>query len=318
MFLACFRDYRQYLAPGEFGTLAVIAADRQQARIVMGYIAALFEEVDMLRELVANQGKESIELKNRVRIEVHTASFRGVRGYSLVGVVCDEIAFWRSDDGSANPDTEILAALRPGMATIPGALLIAISSPYARRGVLWEAYRRHFGQDGDPILVWQADTSSMNPRVDPQIIQDAYEQDQAAAASEYGALFRTDIDAFVPREAVDAVVVPDRFELPPSTGVSYRAFVDPSGGSSDSMTLTIAHRGGDKVVIDCIRERKAPFNPSDVVTELAAVMKIDGISSVTGDRYAGEWPREQFRAHGSRTTPPTRRSPISISSCYRG
>src|SRR5262245_29030403 len=53
------------------------------------------------------------------------------------------------------------------MATVPGALLLAISSPYARRGVLWDAYRRHFGRDGDPVLVWQASSRAMNPGVDP-------------------------------------------------------------------------------------------------------------------------------------------------------
>jgi hypothetical protein len=59
-------------------------------------------------------------------------------------------------EDSSNPDHEIVNAIRPAMATIPGALLLGISSPYARRGVLWDAYKRHHGKDGDPILVWQA------------------------------------------------------------------------------------------------------------------------------------------------------------------
>ena len=99
------------------------------------------------------------------------------------------MAFWRSAD-SANPDTEILNGLRPGMTTVPDALLLCISSSYARRGALWDAYRRHYGQDGDRILVWQADTRSMNPSVDEQVIAEAYAQDESAAAAEYGAQFR--------------------------------------------------------------------------------------------------------------------------------
>jgi hypothetical protein len=59
-------------------------------------------------------------------IEVHTASFRAVRGYTVVACIADEVAFWRSDE-SANPDVEILNGLRPGMATVPGALLLCIS-----------------------------------------------------------------------------------------------------------------------------------------------------------------------------------------------
>jgi hypothetical protein len=59
-------------------------------------------------------------------IEVHTASFRAVRGYTVVACIADEVAFWRSDE-SANPDVEIPNGLRPGMATVPGALLLCIS-----------------------------------------------------------------------------------------------------------------------------------------------------------------------------------------------
>ena len=53
------------------------------------------------------------------------------------------------------------------MATVPGALLLGISSPYARRGALWDAYKTHYGQADDPVLVWQADTRSMNPTSGP-------------------------------------------------------------------------------------------------------------------------------------------------------
>ena len=155
----------------------------------------------MLTPLVARRTREAIYLTNRVVIEVHTASFRAVRGYTLIGAICDEVAYWRAED-SANPDVEIINALRPGMATVPGALLLCISSPYARRGALWDAYRAHHGQDGDPVLVWQADTRSMNPTVDPRVIEAAYEQDEAAAAAEYGAEFRRDVETFVSREAV--------------------------------------------------------------------------------------------------------------------
>jgi len=50
-------------------------------------------------------------------------------------------------------------------------------------------------------------------------------------------------------------------------------------------------------VLDAIRERKPPFSPDDVVIEFAALLKSYGIHRIAGDRYAGEWPRERFRAH---------------------
>ena len=152
----------------------------------------------------------------------------------MVAVVADEVAFWR-DDSTVNPDREILDALRPGMATVPGAVLLGISSPYSRRGVLWDAYRKHYGQDASPVLVWQAASTEMNPTIDPALIERAYAEDEASASAEYGAEFRRDIESYVSREAVDAVVVPGRLELPPVEGVRYFAFCDPSGGVSDSI-----------------------------------------------------------------------------------
>lgn len=100
----------------------------------MRYVKALLE-VPLMRPLIERETADAIDLTNRITIEVHTASWRAIRGYTLVGCICDEIAFWPADD-AANPDVEILAALRPAMATIPGALLVAISSPYARWGAL--------------------------------------------------------------------------------------------------------------------------------------------------------------------------------------
>jgi len=296
VYLACFRDYGTILAPGECGTLPIIAADRRQARTVLRYVLGLLESCPMLQQLVANTKAESVELKNRVTIEVHTASFRSVRGYTVVGAVLDEVAFWRSDD-SANPDREIVAALRPAMATVPGSLLLGISSPYARRGVLWDAYHRHYGRPGD-VLVWQAPTQVMNPRISAAVIAEAYEADEVAAATEYGAEFRRDLETFVSREALEGCIVQARHELLPLSSNSYVAFVDPSGGSQDSMTLAVAHREDDRVVLDCLREVRAPFSPDAVVREFAQLLSSYRVTTVHGDRYAGEWPRERFRDYG--------------------
>ena len=123
------------LAPGELAVIPVLAADRRQARQVLGYLKGLCE-LEEFASYVHRVLRERVELHNGVNIEVQTASYRTTRGYTCIGVVCDEIAFWRTDDGSANPDVEVLQALRPGMATVPDALLLGLSSPYAARGEL--------------------------------------------------------------------------------------------------------------------------------------------------------------------------------------
>lgn len=297
VFVACFREYRPYLSPGERATVLLIARDRKQARVLVRYIRALLTLVPMLSRMVDREWAEGFDLSNSVTIEVATASFRATRGYAICCAICDEIAFWSVED-SAEPDHEILAALRPGMAQFPNALLLCASSPYARRGELYRAHKSHFGKDGDPILAWQAGSRRMNPTIKQKLIDDALERDPASAAAEFLAQFRSDIEAFLSREAVEACVLDGVLERPYMRKTFYRAHVDPSGGSSDSFTLAIAHKEGTKAVLDLMRERKPPFSPEQVVEEFSAILKSYGIRRVTGDRYSGEFVRELFRKQG--------------------
>jgi hypothetical protein len=301
LYQAIRRDYSKVLAPGERGIVPVIAADRLQARSTLGYLKGLLA-LPAFASYVGRILKDHVELRTGVDIRVSTASYRTVRGYTLVAVVCEEIAFWLSDETGSNPDSEILAALRPGMATVPGALLLGLSSPYAARGELYKAYGRYFATDDATGLAWNSDTASMNPAVDPKVIADAFRDDPVAAASEYGqggsVAFRRDIEAFLDPEAVRGVTILDRRELAPVDGLRYVAFVDPSGGSADSFTLAIAHREEGRAILDLVRERRPPFSPDDVVREFAETLDPYGVGWVAGDRYGGEWPRERFAAHG--------------------
>jgi hypothetical protein len=139
----------------------------------------------------------------------------------------------------------------------------------------------------------------MNPTFPQATIDAALERDPVSAASEYLAEFRTDVQAFVSREAVEQCVARGVFERAPIENVRYMAFVDPSGGSSDSMTLAVGHRENkDVFVLDCVRERRSPFSPEAVVAEFVTMIKRYRVGMVRGDRYAGEWPREQFKKLG--------------------
>jgi len=298
VYLANRKDYRPFLAPGEIATIGVLASDRKQARTIFRYAEGLIDAIPPLAAEVTKRTDEVIELgRLRVAIEIGTASFRATRGYSYAALLADEVAFWRSDE-SANPDAEILAAIRPGLATIPGSILMIASSPYAKRGELYRIFRRYYGQSTGTTLVWKAATQEMNPTIPASFLAEQYEEDPERAASEFGAEFRNDVAAFITREVIEACTIPGRFELPYLSTNQYRAFVDPSGGSSDSFTLAIAHEEADIAVLDCVREIKAPFSPDAATKEMADTIKAYGLNSVTGDRYGGEWPRERFRAHG--------------------
>jgi hypothetical protein len=286
------------LVRGERGVLLIIAPDQRQAMICLDYITAIFDTSPILRQLVETRTQWTLRLTNGIDIEVRAADFRRLRGPTYIAVITDEIAYL-FNEYSANPDSEILGAVRPGLSTTSGPLFV-ISSPYSRKGEPWRLYNKHFGPNGDPlILVAQAASRVMNPSLPQSIVDRAMERDPASAAAEYGGEFRRDIESFIAIEAVQACVLPGVRELPPASAISYTAFVDPSGGSSDSMTLAVAHRDKDgRGILDAVRERRPPFSPDGVVQEFAELLKSYGVRKVTGDRYAGEWPRKRFRVHG--------------------
>jgi hypothetical protein len=154
-YLACVIDHRAFIVPGETPIVAVIARDRTQARVILNYISGFMRSIALFAELIEDELAESVRLSNGVVVEVHTASIGAPRGRTFLAVLCDETAFWPMGD-SANPDVEVINAVRPGLSTIPYSLLLIASSPYAKRGILYTNYSRYFGKDDAPVLgsVW--------------------------------------------------------------------------------------------------------------------------------------------------------------------
>lgn len=293
---AALEDYREKLGPGEWATVALIASDRRQARQLMGYAKGLVHDSPVIAAELTKETEESLEFAHRSRIEVHVASFRSTRGYSFACVLLDELAFYRSDL-SANPDVELVRAVRPGLANLGGRLL-GFSSPHARRGHLWEMYRTHYGKPSD-VLVIQAAGRVLNPTIDERVIERARAEDPVAARSEWDAEFRSDVSQFLTDDDIDGAIEDGRTELPFRTRTNYMAFVDSSGGRHDAMTLAIAHREFDgTLVLDRLLISEPPFQPEAVVARYADLLRSFLIRRVVGDRYAGEWVSSAFERHG--------------------
>ena len=292
-FLAVFRRYK--LSPGELGYILIVAPTRRQAGIIWRYLLSLFKDIAFLSPFLLSETREEIQLTNNISILVMSSDYRSLRGFTAVAGIIDEVAYLSAE--GQRPDIEVVRALRGRLVSTRGPL-IAISSPYAKTGTLYDTYKRHFGKDDSPILVWQASSLTMNPTLDAEAIDQAHLEDPDGATADYDAKFRNDIESFVTREAVDAVTVPGRYEIPCIPGIPYYAFCDPSGGSKDSMTLAISHREKNIRVLDCVREVRPPFSPDQVCQDFAKTLKSYHLHSVVGDRYGGEWPRERFMVHG--------------------
>jgi len=297
VYAACVRPVS--LKPGELGVVMLMATDKDQAAEVYRYVRSIVESQfsDMVEGRI---GKDFVDLNNRVRIKVQVANFRRVRGRKVLMVICDEVAFWWNDETSANPDREVLRAVRPAMLGVKDAALLCISSPYAQRGVLWDAFRRHYGRDDAKVLVWKAATWTMYPGVDRDFLADEEAADPVAYASEYGADFRTDLASFIGPETWDAAVIKARRSLPYDPTLRHVAYVDTAGGAGkDSATLSITAVKRDKTLATAsLTEWRPRFSPTAVAEEMANQLKSYGLTIVTGDRFSGDvWP-DLLRKHG--------------------
>jgi hypothetical protein len=293
---AALQDYRERLGPGEVATVAMIASDRRQARQLMNYVKGLIRASPLIAAEVENQTRETISFAHQVNLEVHTTSWRSTRGYSYAAVILDELAFFR-DDLSANPDVELVRAVRPGLLNLNGRLL-GLSSPHSKRGHLYDMFKRHFGRASD-VLVIQAGGPLLNPTLPEARLARQREEDPLAARSEQDALFRDELRQFLDDLLIDRAVLGGCLSRPRSVDFEYVAFVDPSGGRKDAQTLAIAHQEiAGRVVLDKLHVVKAPFNPEEAVQRCAEVLSAYGLSTVMGDSYGGEWPPSAFRKHG--------------------
>jgi len=291
------------LSPGEVGHVLVLAASKSQARTVFDYSQAFLQESPILRQQVVDVTADEIRLAGNISISVHTNNYKTVRGRTLLACIFDEVAFWR-DETTSLPDVETYRAVLPALATTKG-MLIGISSPYATRGLLFQKHRDHFGKNDDDVLVIRAGSTLLNPTLDDGTIQAMRESDPEAARSEWDAEFRGDLSTFVDREIVERCIEPGVRERPPMHRWRYTA-CDPSGGQHDSMCLAISHREGERVVLDATFEAKAPFEPGEVIGDIARLLDKYRVRTVRGDRYSGQWVPDAFRKHGISYTPSDR------------
>jgi hypothetical protein len=285
-------DQQRKLRPGERAAVLCLACDRDQSRIVLNYVRSYFSQEPVLKAAVRRETADGFELENNVDITVGTNSFRSTRGRTILCAILDEVAYYRSET-TATPDVEVYRAIRPGTATLQGSMLIGISSPYRKAGLLYQKYRDHYGKAGD-VLVVKAPTMALNPTIDQAIIDQALDEDPAAAKAEWLGEFRDDIAGYADVEVIQAAVDRGVTLRPPRPGVAYVSHVDVSGGIRDSYTAAVAHAEDGVAVLDNILEIRAPFNPTEATAQVANTLRAYGLHRTVGDRYSAQWAIEAF------------------------
>lgn len=298
VFLALFMSWLG-IAPGEVGTVLVLARDRVQARVAFRYILGLLQSTELLAQEIAAVTTDTITLRNGIEITIGTADNAAVRGRTIVAAICDEFAFWPYEQA-----TEVLRALRPGMATQPDAMLIVISSVYAAAGPFYDARKRHYGVDDPHVLYAVATSQQMNPTLTDEFIGAELERDPVGNAAEYLSRERTDVSGFVDAPLVDSNTRSEPRELPRvatlPTGAAphYFAAIDVSGGRSDAAACAVAHREGDRIITDGCWRFPAPHDPAHVAASIAEVLARYGLSHAVADQYGAELSRRLYAEAG--------------------
>ena len=300
-YIAGLVDFGDVLKPAETGTFLCLAQDQRTAKQVLDYVEDNFTRSKILKPRFLRRTSDTIELTNNITVEVRSANSARLRGLTYIGCCADELAHWFVDDTYANPDTAVLGAVRPAMLTTKGMLFMA-SSPWARRGVLWDTFNKHFGPKGKPsILVAKGTTTQFNPNIAQETIDAELERDPELNSAEYLAIFRSDLEAYVRLEAVEACISRGWYERAPLTSESYHAFDDPSTGSGeDSWALAISHaqrNNANNVTIDLVREWRPPFSAEAVIKEICDLCRQYRCYKITSDR-TGKWTEERFTSFG--------------------
>ena len=300
VYAAAFTDWKARTAPGETAVIAVLAADKPQARQIFNYAKGLTAAAPMIRGHVIDDKTDTLTFDSGASIEVHTSDHKSIRGRSFALVLCDEVAFWEASAESANPDKEVIRAIRPGLATL-GGRLIALSSPFGQFGELWNHRCRFWGKDSS-TLFWQASAREMNPGLSEALIAQALQDDPEGARAEWLAEFRGDLSNLFAPEALDRCTAKRRHELGPSLTVRHVAAIDAAGGGGssgrDGYAATCCHVQGGRVVVDWAEVVRPPYNPLEVTMRFCQRFRSYGVRTATADQWSLDTITAEARRHG--------------------
>jgi len=295
LYEACAREHQ--LSVGQAGVVMVVASEKKrQAKIVFQYIEGKLKKSPVLRKMIKNITAECITLTNGVEIQVYPCSIGKVRGISLIAFIGDECAHWKIE--GKDVDVDVLDSARPGL-DFDYSKMIKISTPYMMRGEIWLDYKQFYGKANDDVLVFQGDTLLFNPTYSEKKLKRLKKRKPLTYRTEHEAFFRTDLSAMYDPAMIDKAVNPDRpLEIPHKEGADYRCFADVAGGGGkDSYSIAIGHLENERVIIDVVRSRAPKFNPDEVTAQYCELLKEYGISSVTGDKFSGDWSLNSFAKH---------------------
>jgi hypothetical protein len=281
--------------------IPIVAQDMRIAKDIKKTAQDLVLNSPLLKNEVAEVLATEIQFRNGICLTVYPATWSSTRGLSCPAGFLDELAFVTIDGGS---DVELVRQIKPTMLRY-GALrrLLKLTTPWQKSGLVYDEFS-HRNERPD-LLVWQASTAFMTPRVAAELLEKERTSDPTYFAREYEAIFTDDLECFIPAADVDMAIRKGVRERPfvPELKQAYVAAIDASSLTGrDRFVFGIAHpaicgSAGRGTTIDVLRGwTRSTVNQT--CDEIAALAKSFEIRTITADQHGYAFLRELMAQRG--------------------
>ncbi len=290
------------IRPGEPVRVSVVSLTVDLARVVFDHIVGTLVHKPALRKLLVNSPTaDSVDVMHPSGHVVEIKVVAGSRaGSSLVarwsaGVIFDEAPRMNGEeDGVVNFDDARRAALGR---LLPGAQLVAIGSPWAPRGPVYQMVQEHWQKPSARLVVVRAPAPAMNPNWwTPDRVDKLRQQDEQAYRTDVlGEFSDPESSLFSSGELDRCTRTGGPLVLEREPRHDYRAAMDP-GTRGNAWTLAIAtlRRVGGKDISTIVLAKQwqgsktDPLNPDTVLKDIAADCLRYGLDSVTTDQWSAD------------------------------
>jgi hypothetical protein len=306
-----FGGHSKYVKPKQEFIIPYIAQDLPTARVNMRMIEILANQVPMLAAQIVDSKPNFIKFRNGLTVQIEPPRVKTGRGWAMPMLILDEVGFWPTAEDAADPDVEVLRAVRPSTLQFPHKKILIISSPYTETGLLWKYAKagtlgKNLASTDDSIAqytktcVLRSSTAAMeNPVIQDLRTMLAIEQaaDPEGFVREYNARFIKSASAFILGEHVDQCTSRGVFERTLSQVMDSGdrpapvAVMDPAFKNDDFAFAIFHNDRNGKVVMDMLKvwtpQKKLgiSLDPDEILTEIAGYLKKWEISLVYSDQY---------------------------------
>ncbi len=281
------------IQPGDVGAVVFVSVKLSEARARLSTVQQI---LDAIKEPYNRAGDEIQLMHRRIVFRAYPANFRTSVGFTGIAFFADEVSRWRDEATGANPATHVFASIRPSLATMPNAIEVVVSSPWATLD-----YHYDLCKIGTTAEQWFCEAPSWvaNPTLTEQRCLEL-EPDEATRAREYGAVPMTSDEATFFDSAQLERAAGAYGEV--GAGDILTAGAD-MGFVTNSATLAIVAKkpNGTRVVIRLDERKPSPgqmLKPTEIIHAYAKTIKAYNISNVVADRHYNALVFEILNQHG--------------------